>query len=249
MDEEGVREYLRKNKRRGIDRNIAFVKEFEAYLRDHKGGKTLETATPKDIEDFANWDGKQTRSRNTVYVSAIKYYYGFLKNQNIAKEAQNLINRIMKKRRETRPLTWVERWMLGLMDALNEYVDEETRVKIQQRCGRSCLSMPSQQRTVLKKYNTLYESSKDLDEFLDRLDKEDWIQRDGNVVYATMAFGRCVCPIVGNIPLGQLPPTWCNCFSGYLKALFEDTLGRPVDVVLIESLRSGAKQCTFRITL
>jgi hypothetical protein len=43
MDEEGFRQYLRENKRAGIDKNTAFVKEFEDYLRDQRDGKTLET--------------------------------------------------------------------------------------------------------------------------------------------------------------------------------------------------------------
>jgi predicted hydrocarbon binding protein len=249
MDEEGFRRNLRKNKRSGIDKNAAFVREFEDYLHDQKAGKTLDTAAPEDIESFASWDGRRTRSRNTVYVSAIKYYYEFAENKGMADGAQTVIDKIKEQRVKTRRLTWVDTWMLGMNDAMNDLVDKETRKKILQRCGRSCLSMPSQQRDVLGRFKKLYDESENIDEFLDKVDKEAWLKRDGNLVYSTFGFGRCVCPVIGKLPFDKLPAEWCNCQAGYLKALFEDVLKQPVKVELMKSLRSGAGQCRFRIEL
>jgi predicted hydrocarbon binding protein len=54
---------------------------------------------------------------------------------------------------------------------------------------------------------------------------------------------------VNKIPLGQLSATYCNCSRGWAKALFEGALGRPVEVVMEESIVEGDDQCKFRIIL
>jgi predicted hydrocarbon binding protein len=52
---------------------------------------------------------------------------------------------------------------------------------------------------------------------------------------------------VNKIPKVKLSGTYCNCSRGWAKALFEGALGRPVDVVMEQSIIRGDEQCQFRI--
>lgn len=129
--------------------------------------------------------------------------------------------------------------------------DEETRTKLMHLCGRACFNTPWHQKEF-KKWKKLREQSKDLEDFLTKLEKAnpDWLKREGNMVHATFEFlDGCVCPIIKKIPHNDLSGTWCLCSAGLHKAFFEEILGRPVEVVLEESRRTGADSCKFQISL
>jgi predicted hydrocarbon binding protein len=54
---------------------------------------------------------------------------------------------------------------------------------------------------------------------------------------------------VNKILPSKLSATYCTCSRGWAKALFEEALGRPVEVIMEESIVKGDKQCKFRIVL
>ena len=88
--------------------------------------------------------------------------------------------------------------------------------------------------------------------FPDELEKANpnWFKREGRVIHATFEFlDGCVCPVIKKVPHDALSGTWCLCSVGLHKALFEETLGCPVEVVLEESRRTGADKCKFQITV
>ena len=58
----------------------------------------------------------------------------------------------------------------------------------------------------------------------------------------------CLCPMVESKPDG-LSRTYCQCSVGYVKEMFEQTFGKPVDVQLIGSVLYGEKRCKFKITV
>jgi len=137
----------------------------------------------------------------------------------------------------------MERWITQLIAGLDEYADEETRVKLLEQCGRQC-----QSESFIKKARSLYEKSKNIDEFLDNLGQVyKNLHREGDKVY--IIYPKCYCSHVNKIPRGRLSATYCNCSRGWAKALFEGALGRPVEVGMEESIVKGDKQCKFRIVL
>ncbi len=153
--------------------------------------------------------------------------------------------------RQTSKRTWTDRWLIGMLRGLDENVDEETLTKVMHRCGKACFDTPWHQ-NEFSKWKKLYKKSEDLQNFLTKLEEANpgWLKHEGNIVHATFEFlDGCVCPIVKKIPHDALPETWCLCSAGLHKAFFEETLGRPVEVVLEESRRTGADRCRFRITL
>lgn len=136
-----------------------------------------------------------------------------------------------------------ERWTTWLIAAMDEFLDEETKVKVLEQCGRQC-----QSENFIRKARKIYEKSDDIDEFLDEFGQVyENLHREGDKVY--IIYPRCYCPNVNKIPLGKLSATYCNCSQGWAKALFEGALGRPVEVIMEKSIVKGDEHCRFRIIL
>jgi predicted ArsR family transcriptional regulator len=129
------------------------------------------------------------------------------------------------------------------MAGLDERVDKETLAKVLEQCGRQC-----QSQSLIKKARSIYEKSKDMDDFLNEFGKVyKHLHKEGGSVY--IIYPKCYCPIVNKIPPGKLSAIYCNCSRGWAKALFEGVLKRPVQVTMEESIKRGDKQCKFKIIL
>lgn len=119
-----------------------------------------------------------------------------------------------------------EKWIACLIAGLNEYADEKTRATILEQCGRQC-----QSQSFIKKARGIYQKSKSIDEFLEKLEQAyKHLHREGDKVY--IVYPRCYCSQVNKIPKGKLSATYCNCSRGWAKALFEGALGRTVEVTM-----------------
>lgn len=137
----------------------------------------------------------------------------------------------------------LENWLTALITALDESVDEETRVRVLEQCGRRC-----QTQSLVKKAKRIYERSRNVDEFLTEFGRVYiHLHRDGDNVY--IIYPRCYCTFVNKMPRGRVSATWCNCSRGWAKALFEGVLGHPIEVTAEETIIRGDKQCKFKINL
>jgi Family of unknown function (DUF6144) len=61
-----------------------------------------------------------------------------------------------------------------------------------------------------------------------------------------VADGYCLCPILEDAPK-DVSATDCQCSVGYVRAIFEQGLGKPAKVELAESVRRGGKGCNFTV--
>jgi len=87
-----------------------------------------------------------------------------------------------------------EKWIAWIIAALDEHVDEETKAKILEQCGRQC-----QSESFVRKARKIYETSEDTDEFLDKFGQVyKNLHREGDAVY--IIYSRCYCPNVNKIP-------------------------------------------------
>lgn len=137
----------------------------------------------------------------------------------------------------------MERWITSLIDSLDKNVDEKTKAKILEQCGRQC-----QSQSFVEKARKIYQQSKNVDEFIDKLSQAyKHLHREGDNVYIT--YPRCYCPFVNKTPRNKLSWTYCNCSRGWAKQLFEGALGRPVEIVLEKSIVHGDDQCRFKVRL
>lgn len=253
MDKEEFLKFLKETKRTRPNpkSQIGHIQLLEEFLQKEKGRKSLEKAAAEDLEAFAVWKESSRSTTAHALVHGIRNYYRFLSKENMVKTAGELYAEYCEHQRQTSKRTWTDRWLIGMLEGLDEHVDEETRTKLMHLCGRACFNTHWHQ-NEFNKWKRLYENSEDLEEFLTKLEEANpgWLRREGNIVHATFEFlDGCVCPTVRKIPHDALSGTWCLCSAGLHKAFFEETLGRTVEVILEESRRTGAERCKFRIML
>ena len=130
-----------------------------------------------------------------------------------------------------------------LMENLEKSVNEPTRSRMMNDCGRACA-----RRGPL---HELARSSRgDLKGFVARMAK---MLGEGNARFLDestvhWSYPRCFCELVASGP-GRLPPVYCQCSVGWVLEMFETVLQRPVKVRLVQSVKSGADSCVFRVDL
>jgi predicted hydrocarbon binding protein len=135
-------------------------------------------------------------------------------------------------------------WVARLMEAMDASLDEPTRIRIMQNCGRQCLPTG-----YIAKAKALYESASDIDDFLRELNKTGLgggrLERRGQIIHG--GYDRCYCGLVkgSKTPISL---TYCNCSGGWYQRLFESVLGKPVEVKVVDSIVHGADRCTFEIS-
>jgi hypothetical protein len=136
-----------------------------------------------------------------------------------------------------------ENYVRTLMENLEKSVDERTRVRLMNDCGRACARRGGL--FTLAKANT-----GDLKAFVSRLAG---ILGEGNVRFLDdktvhWSYPHCFCELVAAGP-DRLPPVYCQCSVGWVLEMFETVLQRPVRVRLIQSIKSGADSCVFRVDI
>ncbi len=70
----------------------------------------------------------------------------------------------------------------------------------------------------------------------------DW--REGKLY---LSYPTCYCSLVKHAAQ-KLPADYCLCSREFTRRVFEETFGRPVDVQLVSSVKSGDEQCLFEVT-
>ena len=121
---------------------------------------------------------------------------------------------------------------------------EQMTTKVMRACGYSCLDDSSIATT--KRY---YEEAKDMDEFLDKLNKNGIgggkLHFEGKHIIAT--YDQCYCALASQ--KDKLPGCYCQCSCGWFEKLFVEVIKKPVKVNIKESIISGEQHCTFDILI
>ncbi len=137
------------------------------------------------------------------------------------------------------------RGIQGMMQLLDQNVNEETRRRILETCGRRCIGA-----STLGKARRLLRDAPDLDSWLVRLNEAHigggHLRCEGNTIHA--AYDRCYCGSV-NQARERISITYCYCSCGWYRQLFETLLGHLVHVELLGSIISGEERCRFLIYL
>jgi predicted hydrocarbon binding protein len=134
----------------------------------------------------------------------------------------------------------------SLMDTLKEAEadgrPDEELIKMLERRGRGCISA-----SYIKKAKSAAKDARSDREFLDNLAKTvRMLKIEGDKVY--MIYPRCYCHKLKEFG-GDVPDSYCYCSVGWVKEMFEQALGRPVEVDLEASVRRGDDTCRLRIQL
>jgi len=129
-----------------------------------------------------------------------------------------------------------------VMDNFDKQFPHDVRAKVMEECGRKCIST-----STIEKAKKIKNSSKNLEELIEGLNKSHiggHLRLEGNKIHAS--YDRCYCGAVKQTK-EKFSPTYCNCSRGWYLELFEQALGKPVKVDLLESIVQGAKTCRFII--
>jgi predicted hydrocarbon binding protein len=93
----------------------------------------------------------------------------------------------------------------------------------------------------------------DLDGFLEHMkyggsSKVDIRRENDTIEFIERHEGECMCPLVKR-DAARLTPQLCDCAVHWLRMLVQRHTDKPVAVELVESVATGARDCTFRIRL
>ncbi|MFX0090611.1 MAG: cellulose biosynthesis protein BcsD [Candidatus Hodarchaeota archaeon] len=134
-------------------------------------------------------------------------------------------------------------WLEALMDTLDTEIDEETRKTILESCGRACA-----RNHATELFQTIKNSSKDLNEVLDKLNQQlkgtTWQRINDNTI--AVEYERCFCPLVGAKLVTS--STRCYCSVGWIKENLELVLEKSVNVESEKAVGRGDPICRFQAT-
>ncbi len=133
-------------------------------------------------------------------------------------------------------------WLIDLLKEAKGHIDEERLASILENRGRVCIGP-----TYIKKAKDAAKDTKDTTEFLSKLEKTvRTLHREGDKVY--IVYPKCYCHKIKGFK-GDIPDSYCYCSVGWVKEMFEQALGRPVEVKLEASVLRGDKACRLRAVL
>jgi len=137
-------------------------------------------------------------------------------------------------------------WLGTLMDGLATEVDEKTRGRLMERCGRAC----ARYHRSIERAQAHQREARDLDGLLAGLNQEDlwcgeWV-REGDTIYSICA--ACGCPLV-RAGFVEPSPAFCECSRAWVQAVFEAILERPPMVELRQAIGRGDAVCEFVVGL
>lgn len=137
----------------------------------------------------------------------------------------------------------LRKWLEALVTGLDAELDEKTRAQVMEHCGQACAVHFGS----VEKAQAIKHGAKGIGDLLDKLNQQEglwcgrWV-KDGDTIYSICE--ECGCPLV-RVGLVELSPTFCNCSRGWVKAVFETALGRPVEVELEQAIGRGDQVCEF----
>lgn len=135
---------------------------------------------------------------------------------------------------------FIENWLSDLMATIDSELDEATKIKLMDGCGRGCFRRHQFKRDIAE------EGKGDIEKLLNAMKRNFEIWREGNDVH--IRYGEisniCYCPVLHDYPYSP-NDLHCYCTRATHQAIFEEALGKPVRVDIVETLRRGGKTCHF----
>lgn len=136
-------------------------------------------------------------------------------------------------------------WLEQLIAAMETEVDEQTRLRLLEACGRACAG--AHVLPALARARTTLPEVTDLDAVLVKM--REWgiggspLTREGNYIYGE--YDHCYCPMRQESFITA--PWLCDCTCGWTAAVFETLLGHPVKVRLLQAIGRGDPVCRFEV--
>jgi hypothetical protein len=166
--------------------------------------------------------------------------------------------KVMEGREKIKPSTksaLLARWVKGAMDRLDAVAEPEIRGKIMAACGENCARSNE---AAIRRTRARFSKFESIEEFVAVEERKPQagsrLLREGKTVYqfyAPQSFTRpmrCYCSLMRGLPEGEnASATFCLCSGAFVKRHWEEVLGKPVSVEVMETCLTGAEECRFRI--
>lgn len=135
---------------------------------------------------------------------------------------------------------FINAWLTDLFEAVDVEVDEPTRVRLLEACGRGCFRRYAFKQEIARKGSGSLAN-------LERAYKDNFeAWREGQALhirYGAVSKG-CYCPAARNRP-ARPRDVHCECTRTTHQTICETALGRPCRVEILETVRRGGKTCHF----
>ena len=139
---------------------------------------------------------------------------------------------------------FIVNWLSDLLRTIDTRLDDDTKRLLMAGCGRGCFDRHPFKKDIAAKGKGSLER---LTEAY-RSNFEAW--REGGLFH--IRFGEvskgCYCPVARAIP-PRPDDIHCECTRATHQAIFEEALGRPCAVEILETVRRGGKTCHFVVRL
>jgi len=146
-------------------------------------------------------------------------------------------------------------WVKEAMDRMDALVDYETRSSIMRECGANCANINKRVVEAAKKRRAKHRTNEEFIEAeMAKPQKGTRLEKSGDTLILTYTPRewsrpmRCYCGLMRGFPSDSLcSSTYCHCGVGFVKMWWEEVLGKPIEVELLESAISGSNECRFHI--
>lgn len=139
---------------------------------------------------------------------------------------------------------FVQNWLSDLLESMDRELDEKTKIKLIEGCGRACFNRYTFKQDIARK------GKGDIDKLIEAYKQNFEIWRDGNEVhirYGEVSSG-CFCPAAKYRP-AKPNDLHCECTRTTHQTVFETAMERPFKVDILETVRRGGKTCHFLVHL
>jgi len=139
---------------------------------------------------------------------------------------------------------FVQNWLSDLLETMDAVLDQPTKVKLMEGCGRGCF------RRFQFKQDIANQGKGDLQKLIAAYKKNFEVWQEDDLVHIRYGevSSHCYCPAAHYRP-AKSHDLHCECTRTTHQTIFETALGRPFKVDILESLRRGGKTCHFVVHL
>jgi len=136
-------------------------------------------------------------------------------------------------------------WIASLIEILDSNLDNETKTKIMEECGRACAHRGFRKEALKYRGN--------LDGLLAEFNKRgassvDFQKDKGTIQIKSKKRSSCPCLLIKDSKI-MPSKTFCICSDGWFKEIFETITETPVKVESDDTVLRGGKQCIHTIFL
>lgn len=139
-----------------------------------------------------------------------------------------------------REKNFTDNWLSDLLDTMDTELDETSRVRLMEGCGRACYRRHAFKPAIAAASGGTLEGLVEAYHAM----CEAWLEGSDLHVRFGEKVDRCYCPVLHDAP-GRPNDLHCHCTKATQQAIIETALKRPVKMEIVESVRRGGKTCHF----